>query len=172
LQAYCDQLGAEKASNLEFQKVRGEADAAHEELSRQHDLAVQRLKELIEKTSASDRQFTEELITYRKDLQGMSESLQKTQAQLKETIAGQHVLLEGVDVQRKTLDEVASRQLDIDQRMTNLLKDANDLDAGVGTLRDELNKRCDGLREDLTALDRRESSSWERFVQHRPWPAH
>merc|ERR1712187_278094 len=97
---------------------------------------LKRLKELTQKTAASERKLSDDILGLAKHTQTLSEGLSEAQAQLKDVFEFQRSLREDVDGQRETLDQVASRQLDSDQRLTNLLRNANDLETGMGTVRD------------------------------------
>merc|ERR1711953_1514803 len=112
--------------------------AAHEELGCQHDHTVQRLNEVTQKFTASEMQLSEDVMNLRKKTQTLSDGLSEAQAQLKEFFEFQRVLREDVNGQRETLDQVCSRQAELDRRLTVLLKNTSDLEASVGSLGDEL----------------------------------
>merc|ERR1712107_466224 len=154
-----------------FSKEREDIRQHHEELHAAHAETAQRLRDTIQNLGAADRRLSDDTENLKKATRALSESLSGTQALLQETIESQNVLRTDVDTERERLDLNSSRQLSSDQRLTSLLENHNALDVAVNAQREDLHNCCNGLREDLTALDRREKSSWERFTQHRPWPA-
>ena len=82
---------------VEFSKAQGEMQATLDELGCQHANTVQRLKECVQKTCASERQFTENIAHLRKGAQKLSESLSEAEGRLVEILNFQQDLRKGED---------------------------------------------------------------------------
>jgi len=171
VQQRCDFLQDHKMSHSEFIIDKKALELSVEHLRCDQADTEKHLKEAVQSIGVLERKEAEDIRVATNTLSELLESTAATQRQLRSTVEFQNQLRTEFNADHQYLEQTASRQLEADKRSITLLNSLNQLETGTAALRGESESSCQRLREDLAALDRREISSWERFIQHRPWPA-
>lgn len=164
LQEACDDLQATKASRREVVQAEKTLQDAHNALEREHSATAHNLENTIAALTTLEGESNRAL---KVAVEGLQRTLVLHDQGLQLGVEDRNALRADLAVERSQLEAAVELQNEHVEKIRAWMNNHCELSLGVSSIRDELSARCDRQERDLKALDRRERSSWEQFMNDR-----